>query len=67
MWKPIGPILEIPTDRDLRLAVLDKKGEHVLVFPCRRRGNSWVDAKSGRPVEVYPTHWEDWPSESLNR
>jgi len=25
MWKPIGSILDIPTDRDLRLAVLDKK------------------------------------------
>ena len=67
MWHPIGSLLDARTDRDLRLAVLNKDGEHVLVFPCRRRGNSWVDAKSGRFVEVYPTHWDDWHSETLGR
>ena len=49
-----------PFDRDLELAVIDAEGPHALVFPCRRVGNSWIDAKLRRPVEVYPTHWQDW-------
>jgi hypothetical protein len=36
---------------------------HELVFPCRRRGKYWVDAKTQRPVEVHPTHWTEWPQE----
>ena len=63
MWKRIGSPLDVPADRDLRLAVLNDRGEHALVFPCRRRGASWVDAKTGRLVEVYPTHWDEWPGE----
>ena len=60
MWKPVQSLKEIPQDRDLRLAVKDGEGIHPLVFPCRLRGQIWVDAKSGRQVEVFPTHWQDW-------
>lgn len=60
MWQAIGSIRTIPTDRDLRLAVLKDDEVHALVFPCRRRGDGWVDAKSGRTVDVQPTHWQEW-------
>ena len=36
------------------------KDLHSLVFPRRRVGNSWVDTKLQRPVEVDPTHWQQW-------
>ncbi len=56
MWHRIGSIEEVPADRDVRLAVANVDGVHELVFPCRRRGKSWVDAKTRRPIEVNPTH-----------
>jgi hypothetical protein len=60
MWLYVGTIEEVPTDRDLWLAVMN--GDmHELVFPCRRRGKSWDDAKTQRPVEVHPTHLQEWP------
>lgn len=59
MWHYIGTIENVPTDRDLWLAVIN--GDmHELVFPCRRRGKYWVDAKTQRPVDVRPTHWQEW-------
>ena len=61
MWYPIDPASDVPTDRDLRLAVVDKGEVHALIFPCRRSGQSWVDANTKRRVEVYPTHWQEWP------
>jgi hypothetical protein len=60
MWHATTSITDVPTDRDLRLAVLDGETVHALVFPCRRDGMKWVDAKAGRPVEVYPSHWQEW-------
>ena len=61
MWHYVGSIDDVPSDRDLHLAVMDDDGMHELVFPCRLVGNSWVDAKLLRPVEVHPTHWREWP------
>jgi hypothetical protein len=61
MWNQINSPYDVPADRDVRLAVINGGGTvHSLVFPCRRVGNSWVDAKSRRSVEVYPTHWQEW-------
>jgi hypothetical protein len=61
MWHKVNSLADVPTDHDLRLAVIDGSGAvHALVFPCRRVGNSWVDAKLRRAVEVYPTHWQEW-------
>jgi hypothetical protein len=61
MWHLINSIADIPDDRDVRLAVIDASGKvHALVFPCRRVGHSWVDTKLQRPVEVDPTHWQQW-------
>ena len=27
-------------------------------------GDSWIDAKLQRSVEVYPTHWQEWIGET---
>jgi hypothetical protein len=63
MWHHIGSIEKVPSDRDLRLAVMNSDAMHELVFPCRRRGDSWVDVKTQRIVEVSPTHWQEWSQE----
>src|SRR5437763_9296860 len=60
MWHPIVAVTDIPPDRDLRLAVLEGDAVHALVFACRRAGVKWLDAKTGRPVEVYPSHRQEW-------
>jgi hypothetical protein len=64
MYQPIRHISEVPADRDLRLAVLDGNNVHALVFPCRRRGQAWVNSNTGQLVEVTPTHWEEWLAET---
>ena len=53
-------IATAPFDRDLELAVIDIRGQHVLVFPCRRVLRGWVKADTHSPVKVYPTHWREW-------
>jgi hypothetical protein len=60
MWHVITKVSEVPPGRDLRLAVINDDGVHALVFPCRKSPTGWVDARSGRIVEVYPSHWQDW-------
>jgi hypothetical protein len=62
MWHALtGKMSEVPQDRDLRLAVIDATGEvHALVFPSRYRDCVWVDARTGRVLELMPTHWQDW-------
>lgn len=57
MWNEIA---SAPFDLDLELAVIDKDGPHVLVFPCRRMRLGWVNAETHRPVEIHPTHWRGW-------
>jgi len=64
MWCPVRDMSEIPTDRDLRLAVLDGDAVHALVFPCRRHGKTWANAKTGQLVEVIPTHWQEWQQDT---
>jgi hypothetical protein len=65
MWHYVNSAAEVPTDRDLRLAVIDASGTvHSLAFPCRCVDNTWVDARLGRTVEVYPTHWQEWMPEA---
>ena len=60
MWHVVQNVGDIPKDRDLRLAVIEQGVVHELVFPCRLAGSSFVDAKSKRPVDVIPTHWQEW-------
>ena len=59
-WKFIRFSSDVPSGRDVHLAVIEAKEVHALAFPCRRVGNSWVNALTGKPLEVYPTHWKDW-------
>jgi hypothetical protein len=56
-WKPVS---NAPFDRDLELAVIDREGEHALVFPCRRTEAGWIDAANKRLVGVDPSHWREW-------
>ena len=60
MWHLIDNISEIPSDRDLRLAVITSDEVHALVFACRKKGVSWINAETGRAIEPYPTHWQYW-------
>ena len=61
MWHEVNSLEDVPNNQDVRLAVIDAKGTvHALVFPCRRKNNSWIDSKFRRLVEVYPTHWQEW-------
>jgi hypothetical protein len=57
MWENISGA---PFDRDLELAVIDCDGPHSLVFPCRRVLGGWLDAETGRQIQVRPTHWRPW-------
>jgi hypothetical protein len=55
------PISTAPYDRDLELAAIDRLGEHLLVFSCRRTGtDTWIDILTRRRIEVQPTHWREW-------
>jgi hypothetical protein len=54
MWQPIAtaPFL------------IDASGERIaIVFPCRRMIDGWMNAKTKKRVEVYPTHWREWKTE----
>ena len=55
------PVAIAPADRDLKVGVMDERGDVVtLVFPVRKKGTYWVDAVSKKPVDVSPTHWCAW-------
>ena len=53
-------VLTAPYERDLEVAVIDKDGVHALISPSRRIEDGWVDAKTKRRLEVWPTHWRAW-------
>jgi hypothetical protein len=57
------PITSAPRDRDLEVAVLEGTEVHALVVRCRRTSQGWVNAATGKMIEVDPTHWRDWPGE----
>ena len=61
MWKPIA---SVPEHRSVQLAVIDRTGEHALVFPCRFDNGRWVNVRNGRGVDVHPTHWRPWEEET---
>jgi hypothetical protein len=54
MWQDVSIA---PSDRDLQLAVIDRDGAHLVIFPCRRTAGGWIDARSRRHIDVRPTHW----------
>ena len=56
-WQPISTAPEGPR---IELAVIDNDEVHAIVFPCRRAEGEWVNAETGRRVEIRPTHWRRW-------
>jgi hypothetical protein len=62
-WQPISTA---PFNRDLELAVLEGTDVHALVVCCRRGSYGWVDAATGKRIEVDPTHWREWQQPSLS-
>jgi len=58
------PIETAPFDRDLEISVIENADAHVLVFRCRRVSNGWINATTGKPINVRPTHWRAWQAES---
>jgi hypothetical protein len=56
-WHPIS---NAPRDRDLQLSVIEDGEVYALVFPCRRKGEQWMHAATGKLVPVDPTHWREW-------
>jgi hypothetical protein len=51
------PVSIAPSDADLEVGVMDKRGIHALVFPCRKLGLEWVDAVTKKRIDIQPTHW----------
>ena len=47
-WPPDKwlPVSIAPSDADLEVSVMDKRGIHALVFPVRKSGIDWVDAST---------------------
>jgi hypothetical protein len=60
MWHFIVSISSVPTGRRVHLAVIDKDGAHILVFPCCRNEDYWIHAETKAKVDVHPTHWREW-------
>jgi hypothetical protein len=54
------PVSIAPSDIDLEVGVMDRGDVHALIFPIRKRAGRWVDAVTGRPVDIEPTHWRAW-------
>jgi len=63
MWRYVGSYETIPNDRDLMVAVIDGDELHIVEFPCRWREGCWIEANTGRMIDVRPTHWRQWSSE----
>ena len=55
-------IATAPEGCDLALSVIDRDGVHELIFACRLVDGKWVNAMTGRRVDVQPTHWREWPA-----
>jgi hypothetical protein len=55
------PVSIAPSDTDLEVGVMDKRGDVVaLVFPVRKRGTDWVGAATKKLIDISPTHWRKW-------
>jgi len=55
------PVSIAPSDADLEVCVMDKRGIHALVFPVRKSGTDWVNASTKKRIDIQPTHWRKWP------
>jgi hypothetical protein len=60
MWHFIASMTSVPTEQQMRLAVVDNDGVHARVFPCYRIEDCRIHTESKAKVEVHPTHWREW-------
>jgi hypothetical protein len=56
-WQPIRTA---PFDQDLELAVIEGSETHALAVRSRRTLHGWINAVSGKAIDVDPTHWRVW-------
>ena len=54
-------IRSAPDDRPVQLATMVEGRPSALAFACRQVQRTWVNAESGKPVFVRPSHWREWP------
>jgi hypothetical protein len=54
------PIYTAPFDRDLELAVIDGAEAVALLVPSRRAASGWINARTGKVIDVSPSHWRRW-------
>ena len=55
-----NPIKEAPFDTDVQIGINHAVGVHALVFACRQTPEGWIDAGTGRVLNIRPTHWRHW-------
>ncbi len=58
---PWRHIRSAPDDRPVQLATMAEGRPSALAFACRQVQRTWVNAESGKPVFVRPSHWREWP------
>ena len=58
------PITTAPYNRDLEVAVVEGVDAHTLVVRCRRTAGGWINAATGKRIDVNPTHWRNWSKET---
>jgi hypothetical protein len=56
-WQPIAIA---PFERQLEIAVDDGGASHAVVFPVCRVADGWIEARTGRHIDIAPTHWREW-------
>jgi len=57
---PWRPIRDAPGDRSVQLGTMVDGSASALAFACRQGKRGWVNAETGKPVFVQPSHWREW-------
>jgi hypothetical protein len=50
----VAPHWLLPCDPE---RLIDYDGRHALAFPCRFVDGCWIEVRTGRIIDVHPTHW----------
>lgn len=61
------PVITAPRDRDLEVAVIEEGNVHALIVKCRRMPFGWINAVTGKRIDVRPTHWREWDDNRKDR
>jgi hypothetical protein len=57
-WKRIDTA---PVGLPLRLVVANGSGRHCLLpYPCNQTATGWINAVTGVPLVLHPTHWQHY-------